>query len=60
MIEIVMTGMCEGCKYAELVLDVYRADSDENYWSVRCTHENACNRTEDKTIDRLKKRQEDE
>ena len=54
MIEITMTGMCEGCKYAELELDCYHACT-ENYWSVRCRHEYACNAMENKTIDRLSK-----
>lgn len=54
MIEITMTGMCEGCKYAELELDCYHA-CNENYWSIRCRHEYACNYMETKTITRLGK-----
>lgn len=55
MIEVIMTGMCEGCKYADLKLDYYQSYVDEKYWSASCSHANACNSMENKTIDRLAK-----
>lgn len=55
MIKIIMTGMCEGCKYADLKLDYIQSCCGEKYWSVSCIHADACNSMENKTIDRLSK-----
>jgi len=49
MIEIVKTGMCRDCKNADLVLERLYSNL-ENYWSIRCQHEYACNSMKTKTI----------
>lgn len=47
MIEIVMTGICEGCKHANLTLDYVLSDSFDSSnsnidWQIFCTHQEAC------------------
>lgn len=58
MIELIMTGMCEGCTQADLELDYYNSYIDERYWNVRCKHKSACDRMEDMTIERLREENE--
>lgn len=50
MIDIVMRGMCEGCEYADLVLDAVVSTTtagngiipERKAWSIRCEHLMAC------------------
>lgn len=48
MIDIVMRGMCEGCEYADLVLDSVSATTidgeipERKSWMIRCEHLIAC------------------
>lgn len=45
MIEIKMTGMCEGCKNADLQVCCYEADYGEKpmrQWDITCRHYLAC------------------
>ena len=49
MIEIKMTGKCKDCECADLEvqrLDIlsFVVDGDEKLWSIRCIHEDACER----------------
>lgn len=41
MIRIVMEGMCEGCKHADLEIACIYFDGGEK-WVIRCVHEFAC------------------
>lgn len=54
MIELVFTGMCEDCECADLELDSLEHCDGTMWWTVRCRHAVACDKMEDKTIDRLK------
>ena len=54
MIELVFKGMCEDCECADLELDSLEYGDGTMWWTVRCRHVDACDRMEDKTIDRLK------
>lgn len=57
MIYIVMNGMCEGCRYADLELSCEEdelLDGPVKRWRVRCIHRDACDSMETKTIQRLK------
>lgn len=59
MIELKFTGMCEGCKHASLKLgyEEYQAMFDvEKVWHARCIHAEACDDIENRTIERLKER----
>ena len=42
MIEIKMTGMCEGCCYADLELIHLETIGYGKQWMVNCIHNNAC------------------
>ena len=48
MIDIVMRGMCEGCEYADLVLDAVSVSTTggdipvRKSWMIRCEHMMAC------------------
>ena len=58
MIEIKLTGMCEGCTHADLELDcmdyyVFHG-KERKEWTVKCKHAYACDAMEDRTIARLK------
>lgn len=48
MIEIVMTGTCYDCPYADLELDKMEFENfegmSENVWTIQCIHEGACER----------------
>lgn len=56
MIRIVMDGMCEGCKYADLELDwLCLTYSGEKEWMIKCIHRDACDNMETKTINRMAK-----
>lgn len=48
-IEIVMTGICEDCRLAQLKLDdlPYGICENDHYWRVSCKHEKACQRALD-------------
>lgn len=51
MIEIVMTGTCYDCPCADLELDKlefrsFDGGSDDREWTIRCIHEDACERME--------------
>lgn len=51
MVKILMDGMCEGCKHAELELESYVADSfteQETKYSLRCSHQDVCESWDDK------------
>lgn len=54
MIELVFTGMCEDCECADLELDSAEYGDGTMWWTVRCRHAVACDKMEDRTIDRLK------
>lgn len=43
MIELKFTGMCEGCKLADLRLQSLCVDNF-TYWMVICEHEPVCNK----------------
>ena len=53
MITILMSGMCEGCEYADLELDSIDTMYGTKRWSLRCVHRNACDNMEAVTIRRL-------
>lgn len=38
MVKLEFSGMCEGCKVADLELE----ESADGSWEVRCAHEKAC------------------
>ena len=60
MIEIVKTGMCEDCLFAELELNCIRTDTgDWNIWSISCRNEYACKRMKTKTENELRKMNSD-
>lgn len=47
MISIVMSGMCDGCEYADLVLDSVSSTAigdgpERKSWWIRCEHMLAC------------------
>ena len=42
MINLEFTGMCAGCKVADLELTVLESFSGEKMWSARCMHRRAC------------------
>ena len=42
MIEIVMTGMCEGCPHADIEIIKLCTVTGEKIWDVVCKHEAAC------------------
>ena len=47
MIGLMFTGMCEGCKRADIKLQEMPCsfnESTENKWSIYCTHQYACER----------------
>lgn len=54
MIELKMTGMCEGCMYGEITVDrivLYENDIEHLFdYIVRCEHQDACRRA--KEVDR--------
>lgn len=50
MIQIKMDGMCDGCKHANLKLVCCKHINGTKDWSIRCTHEAACDQMETKTI----------
>lgn len=53
MLRIEMDGICEGCKCADLELDYFGTASGKE-WFINCTHRNACDRMETKTINKLR------
>lgn len=59
MIDIVMSGICEGCKCADLELRSLNVGF-ETRWMLKCKHEYACNAMELKTAERLKKMEVDD
>ena len=57
MINLVFSGMCENCQYADLELDclnLIRNYKKEKVWTVKCIHRDACYHMEDKTIENKK------
>jgi len=61
MISLMFSGMCENCECADLKLEC----TEYSYcggsileWSVRCIHSDACNKMEDRVIERLRGEQE--
>lgn len=56
MIEIKMTGMCEGCPNADLELDCMMADeiagTMKKVWSVKCIHEHVCKAAAEKYMEK--------
>ena len=66
MIGLMFTGMCEGCKCAELELQEIPcsfSDSAEDKWSIYCTHQYACERAANWTrrlVESWKEKGEDE
>lgn len=45
MVKILMDGMCEGCKHADLELESYICDDfteQETKYSLRCSHQDVC------------------
>ena len=58
MIELIYTGKCKDCGNADLVIDSYETGLGETHHTVRCIHNDACERMEDRTIARMLKREE--
>ena len=61
MIGLMFTGMCEGCKRAELELHKIPCsfgDSAEDKWSIYCTHQYACERVANWTRRLVESREE--
>ena len=57
MIHLEYTGKCENCDCSDLKLECTEyADFVKRgkEWSVRCIHEDSCDRMEDITIERLR------
>ena len=64
MIELKFTGLCEGCRQADLKLNTVYAGTDVT-WEAECKHKNACDRAYRKRVardiaDEMKKTQEEE
>ena len=58
MIHLEYTGKCENCDCADLELECMECADFVNRrkeWSVRCIHNDACERMEDKTIERFER-----
>ena len=57
MIHLEYTGKCENCDCADLKLEYteYADFFNRGEWSVRCIHEDACERMEDKTTERFER-----
>lgn len=53
MITILMTGMCEGCEYADLELDHVEDMMGRKIWTATCIHRAACDCMETRTINRI-------
>ena len=53
MINLEFTGMCAGCKVADLELTKRESFSGEKIWSANCTHRRACIMARDKIKDEL-------
>lgn len=49
MIEIKMTGMCEGCEYADLDVGYIDTYDGKRMWVVECRHRAACERARKET-----------
>lgn len=50
MIELIYTGKCKDCEYAELTVDCYEDGLGHMMHDVRCVHDEACNRIEELMI----------
>ena len=48
MIGLQFTGKCKDCEYADLELIDYATSDGGKYWMVRCIHEAACCRMQNK------------
>lgn len=55
MITIMMTGMCEGCEYADLELDHIEDMMGRKTWTATCIHRAACDWMETRTIERARR-----
>lgn len=47
MIEIKMSGLCEGCDKADLTLDCMELENfyeTKKEWTIKCIHNEACER----------------
>lgn len=53
MINLEFTGMCAGCKVADLELTVLESFSGGKIWSASCVHRRACIAASDKIKDEL-------
>ena len=53
MINLEFTGMCAGCKIADLELVANEIFSGEKIWDARCSHRRACIMARDKIKDEL-------
>lgn len=49
MVSIKFSGMCNGCRHAELELQAFESPSYDNFsfetdklWTIHCTHERVC------------------
>lgn len=60
MIQLLFEGICKDCDSADLVIDSYETGLGEKYHTVRCIHNDACERMEDRTIERMLKLEETE
>ena len=58
MIEIKLTGMCEGCTLADIDIQSVELEANgrlyQNNWYAYCTHKDACEAMRDKMIERQK------
>lgn len=58
MIGLIFTGKCKDCDSADLFIDCFETGLGETHHTVRCIHNDACERMEDRTIARMLKREE--
>lgn len=58
-IDIVFSGICEGCKYADLELESAEYYLGEKYWVVKCNHERACVEARRKALSDVGRRTDD-
>lgn len=50
VLDIVFSGICKGCKYADLELESAEYYLGEKYWIVKCNHERACTEARRKAL----------
>lgn len=48
MIELIMSGMCENCAFADLEVASIVTTLEEKIWLISCEHMKACSRIAEK------------